>query len=104
MPDFVGQQNLERVYQVILVLAGCIGCIVGYISRDLYLAVLIIGGGFGVASLLVVPDWPFWNLNHLKWQSAVAAEEITCLSPEQLQPAVELETKSTEKIIAKKNK
>lgn len=55
-----GQVGLRRVVQVI-------SFIVGYFLQDIKLAVFVALGGTALTFLVVVPPWPFFNKNPVKW-------------------------------------
>lgn len=44
-----------------------ISFIVGYVLQDIKLAVFIALGGTALTFLIVVPAWPFFNKNPVKW-------------------------------------
>ncbi|CDW54028.1 Probable signal peptidase complex subunit 1 [Trichuris trichiura] len=57
--DFVGQAKAERTYQVVLVIAGVIGFVVGYSMQQFSITIYTTLAGFLLACMLVLPPWPF---------------------------------------------
>lgn len=65
--DFQGQSLAEEIGTYSLILAGILSFLIGYIKQDIILALWIGLGGAAVSIILVVPPWPFYNKNPLKW-------------------------------------
>ncbi|KAM7199831.1 Microsomal signal peptidase 12 kDa subunit (SPC12) domain containing protein [Rhypophila sp. PSN 637] len=65
--DFEGQKLAETIANVALSLVGAIAFIVGYILQDIKLALLIALGGTALTFVVVIPPWPFYNRNPVKW-------------------------------------
>jgi len=67
--DFHGQQRAERIFQVILVLAGCIGWLYGFFTQSMQNGMIVLGGGLAVSSVLTIPPWGFLRPQEkqLKW-------------------------------------
>ncbi|GAB1320584.1 hypothetical protein MFIFM68171_10794 [Madurella fahalii] len=65
--DFEGQKLAEFLVNVALTLVGTIAFVVGYILQDIKLAVYVALGGTALVFVLVVPPWPFFNRNPVKW-------------------------------------
>ncbi|VDO65027.1 unnamed protein product [Heligmosomoides polygyrus] len=57
--DFAGQKTAERVFQVIIVLAGIIGFLVGFATQQLSHAIYTVLAGAALSALIVLPPWPF---------------------------------------------
>jgi len=66
--DYQGQELCEQLYQIIIALSGVIGFSWGYIQQTFWLTFLWCAGGFVVASLVCVPDWPMYRRHPLAWQ------------------------------------
>jgi len=66
--DYAGQALCEQLYQLILLLAGLIGFGLGYKEQSFWLTFLWCCGGFVVATLVCVPDWPIYRKHPLPWQ------------------------------------
>ncbi|CAD5206217.1 unnamed protein product [Bursaphelenchus okinawaensis] len=69
--DFVGQQRAERVMQLILVISGIIGFLVGFWFEQISYMVFTILGGSAFAGLIMLPPWPCFRKNSLNWQPAL---------------------------------
>ncbi|KAM7192673.1 putative signal peptidase complex subunit 1 [Naviculisporaceae sp. PSN 640] len=65
--DFEGQKLAELIANVALILVGTIAFIVGYILQDIKLALFIALGGTALTFVVVIPPWPFYNRNPVKW-------------------------------------
>ena len=55
----------------LLLVCQLIGFIVGYRAQSFWLTFLWCVGGLVVATLVCVPDWPFYSRHPLAWQAAV---------------------------------
>ncbi|PNH07576.1 Signal peptidase complex subunit 1 [Tetrabaena socialis] len=73
--DFVGQRRAENVLMAIVIAFAAVSFVVGYAQKDFALMVKINGVGLALALLVVLPDWPFFNLNQWKWLPALVPEE-----------------------------
>ena len=65
--DFRGQKLAERMYQVILVIAGIIAFLAGYLSGSFDTMSYVFTCGVIVAVILCVPDWNYFNQHPVKW-------------------------------------
>ncbi|KAH8149857.1 uncharacterized protein LAJ45_06009 [Morchella importuna] len=65
--DFEGQRLAEQLTTVLLGLAGIVAFLVGFVMKDLSYTVWIGLGGTALTVLAVVPPWPMYNRNGLKW-------------------------------------
>ncbi|KAK4114097.1 signal peptidase-like protein [Canariomyces notabilis] len=65
--DFEGQKLAEFLVNVALMLVGAIAFFAGYLLQDIKLAVYLGLGGTVLVFVLVVPPWPFFNRNPVKW-------------------------------------
>ncbi|KAH6850245.1 microsomal signal peptidase 12 kDa subunit-domain-containing protein [Chaetomium sp. MPI-CAGE-AT-0009] len=65
--DFEGQKLVELLINVALSLVGAIAFFVGYFLQDIKLAVYVGLLGTAAVFVLVVPPWPFFNRNPVKW-------------------------------------
>lgn len=65
--DFEGQKLAELLATIALIIVGAISFLVGFLLQDIALALKIGLAGTGLAFLLVVPPWPFFNRNPVKW-------------------------------------
>ncbi|KAI8061651.1 hypothetical protein BC940DRAFT_310056 [Gongronella butleri] len=65
--DFQGQRLNEQILQAVLVLSSILAFVVGYVKESMFLTLVISGGGFVLAALLVLPPWPMYRKHPLKW-------------------------------------
>ncbi|KAJ2906204.1 microsomal signal peptidase 12kDa subunit [Zalerion maritima] len=65
--DFEGQKLAEQLGTISLIISGFLSFIIGYIQQDIKLALWTGLGGTAATFLLVVPPWPFFNKNPVKW-------------------------------------
>ncbi|KAK7963680.1 hypothetical protein PG996_008627 [Apiospora saccharicola] len=65
--DFEGQKLAEIISTLMLSLVGAIAFFVGYFMQDIALALKVGLAGTAVTFLVVVPPWPFFNKNPVKW-------------------------------------
>ncbi|KAK4459626.1 microsomal signal peptidase 12 kDa subunit-domain-containing protein [Cladorrhinum samala] len=65
--DFEGQKLAELLVNIALSLVGALALFAGYFLQDIKLAVYLGLGGTAATFLLVVPPWPFFNKNPVKW-------------------------------------
>ncbi|CAF0812490.1 unnamed protein product [Brachionus calyciflorus] len=72
--DFVGQRRAERLFQVIVSVFAVIGFVYGFIVQKFSFTLIILAVGVGLSALAVLPPWPFWKRNQLKWQKVVKVE------------------------------
>lgn len=66
--DYRGQALSETLQQIINVLFGVIGFVYGYYIQSFWVTFLWCVTGFLVASLVCIPDWPWFNRHPLPWQ------------------------------------
>jgi hypothetical protein len=66
--DFTGQQQAERTYQVMIVVATVIGFFHGYAMDNFQYTVLWWGAASGLAALLTIPVWPLWARHPVAWR------------------------------------
>jgi len=65
--DFEGQKLAENLANIALTIVGAIAFLVGYFLQDIKLAVWVGLGGTALTFLVIVPAWPFFNKNPVKW-------------------------------------
>lgn len=73
--DFQGQRLAEQLFQYIILLFGVVGFIWGYICEQFSQTVYILGAGFLLACLLVLPPWGMYRRHNLEWQKPVTASQ-----------------------------
>ncbi|KAL1889795.1 hypothetical protein Sste5346_008653 [Sporothrix stenoceras] len=65
--DFEGQRLCDTLATILLCAVGAITFVVGYILQDIKLAVYIALGGTALTFVAIIPPWPFFNKNPVKW-------------------------------------
>ncbi|KAF2219011.1 microsomal signal peptidase 12 kDa subunit-domain-containing protein [Elsinoe ampelina] len=65
--DFEGQRLAEVLSNVLLSVVGVTAFLAGYISDNITYTLWLLLGGAAFALLIVVPPWPFYNRNPVKW-------------------------------------
>ncbi|CAK7274436.1 hypothetical protein SEPCBS119000_006170 [Sporothrix epigloea] len=65
--DFEGQKLCESLATILLCIVGAVTFIVGYILQDIKLSLWIALGGTAITFVAIVPPWPFYNKNPVKW-------------------------------------
>lgn len=73
--DWQGQKLAEQLMQILLLIAAVVAFVVGYTTASFRTMMLIYAGGVGVATLITVPNWPFFNRHPLKWLDPSEAEK-----------------------------
>ncbi|KAL7806464.1 microsomal signal peptidase 12 kDa subunit domain-containing protein [Trichoderma gracile] len=71
--DFEGQRRAEGFATLFLALTGLIAFNVGYVLQDIVKCVYVGLGGTVLTFLVVIPPWPFYNRNPVKWLPAGSA-------------------------------
>ncbi|KAL6730953.1 hypothetical protein Aduo_001870 [Ancylostoma duodenale] len=80
--DFPGQKAAERTFQrwticfqVIIVLSGIIGFLIGFSTQQLSHAIYTVLAGAALSALIVLPPWPFlFRKNPIVWQPVTPSE------------------------------
>jgi len=72
--DFEGQKTAEYLATGLLAILGGLAFIVGYILQDIKLALQLGLGGAVVTAFAVVPPWPFFNKNPVRWLPVAGSE------------------------------
>eukprot|EP00882_Tetradesmus_deserticola_P012879 GHRQ01013651.1.p1 GENE.GHRQ01013651.1~~GHRQ01013651.1.p1 ORF type:complete len:110 (+),score=27.54 GHRQ01013651.1:192-521(+) len=65
--DFEGQRLAEQWLIKLLIVFAALGFLVGYLTANFALMTYITAAGVAITSLLVVPDWPCFRRQPLKW-------------------------------------
>ncbi|KHN97679.1 Microsomal signal peptidase 12kDa subunit [Metarhizium album ARSEF 1941] len=68
--DFDGQRRAEGVATLLLALSALLAFNIGYLYQDIQKAMYTGLGGTALTFILVVPPWPFYNKNPVKWLPA----------------------------------
>jgi signal peptidase complex subunit 1 len=68
--DFRGQSLADFLTTFLLVATSILAVIVGFTTQDIYKTLYIGLGGTTLTSLLVVPQWPFYNKKPELWLPA----------------------------------
>lgn len=71
--DLKGQELAEFLLQIILFGSSLAGFVVGYMFNSFALSLGVLAVGTVVATIILVPDWPFYNKNPNKWSSLPTA-------------------------------
>ncbi|CAM1510319.1 Fc.00g006540.m01.CDS01 [Cosmosporella sp. VM-42] len=74
--DFGGQKLAEQLATVLLVASGWLAFVVGYFLQDIKLAVYVGLAGTVSTFLVVVPPWPFFKRQPVRWLPAGAAYDL----------------------------
>jgi len=54
---------------------AAVGFFWGFYVQQFSQTLMILALGVGITCLAVLPPWPFWNRNPLKWQKPVVKKE-----------------------------
>jgi signal peptidase complex subunit 1 len=65
--DFEGQRAAERLQTHMLFYFAAAAFLLGYLTGNFQLMVLLYAAGGVLALVLVVPDWPMFNKHPLQW-------------------------------------
>ncbi|KAK6922404.1 Signal peptidase complex subunit 1 [Dillenia turbinata] len=65
--DWQGQKLAEQLMQIMLVAFAVVAFLTGYLMNSFQTMLLIYASGVLLTTLITVPNWPFFNRNHLKW-------------------------------------
>uniref|UniRef100_A0A7S0XMX7 Signal peptidase complex subunit 1 n=1 Tax=Elphidium margaritaceum TaxID=933848 RepID=A0A7S0XMX7_9EUKA len=74
--DWIGIRRAERIAQLILILSAFASVIYAYINEWFPYTTFGMVGGFGVASLISVPDWPWFNMHPVGWHTAIDPDKV----------------------------
>jgi signal peptidase complex subunit 1 len=72
--DFEGQRLAELLATALLATVGGIVFIVGFFLQDIKLALYIGLAGTALTFVLIVPPWPFFKRNPVKWLPVAGSE------------------------------
>ncbi|TFK38382.1 microsomal signal peptidase 12 kDa subunit-domain-containing protein [Crucibulum laeve] len=75
--DFAGQQLIDQVARIVLVLTTIISFIVGFALQSLSVTFGIFGASTLILALAVIPPWPMFNKNPAKWLPAVSSSSTS---------------------------
>ena len=67
--------------QVLVVLFGLIGFVVGYLQQDFRITFVWLAAGSGIAAVICLPDWPWWNRHPIHWLPGEEEEEVRVVTP-----------------------
>ncbi|KAK7319051.1 hypothetical protein RJT34_03763 [Clitoria ternatea] len=65
--DWQGQKVAELLMQIMLLSFAVIAFASGYVMASFQLMILMYAGGVVLTTLIIVPNWPFFNRHPLKW-------------------------------------
>ncbi|CAN8283894.1 unnamed protein product [Cochlearia groenlandica] len=73
--DWQGQRLVEQMMQILLAISGVVAVAVGYATESFRTMMLLYAGGVFLATVITVPNWSLYNVNHLKWLDPIEAEK-----------------------------
>ncbi|KAI9864592.1 MAG: hypothetical protein M1813_003081 [Trichoglossum hirsutum] len=65
--DFEGQRLADFLTTTLLFVSGALAFVVGIVMQEIYLTTYIGLGGAALTFLIVLPPWPFFNQNPIRW-------------------------------------
>ncbi|EPE07246.1 microsomal signal peptidase 12kda subunit [Ophiostoma piceae UAMH 11346] len=65
--DFEGQRLSEQLSLILMYSVSAVSVLAGYLLQDIRLCMLIVLGGTALTGLIVIPPWPFYKNNPVKW-------------------------------------
>ncbi|ORX62520.1 microsomal signal peptidase 12 kDa subunit [Anaeromyces robustus] len=65
--DFKGQELTEKLMQLILIVFAVISFVVGFIMQSVRISCYIMLAGMIITALVILPPWPFYNKNPIKF-------------------------------------
>jgi signal peptidase complex subunit 1 len=69
--DYQGQKISELIFYWVIIIFGAIGWVIGYFHQDFSYVFYPWLSGVAIATVLCVPDWPFYNRHPIKWLDSV---------------------------------
>lgn len=72
--DYQGQKLAELLLMRLIIALAAISFIVGYALGDFSLMCYVNAAGLALVCLVVLPDWPFFNRNGVRWLGALKPE------------------------------
>ncbi|KAL9267185.1 Signal peptidase complex subunit 1-like protein [Drosera capensis] len=73
--DWQGQKLAEHLLQIFLIAFAITAFIVGYSLASFQLMLAVYAGGVVLTSLMIIPNWPWFNKHPLKWLEPGEAEK-----------------------------
>ncbi|ORX44173.1 microsomal signal peptidase subunit [Piromyces finnis] len=73
--DFEGQKLTEKLMQIILIVFGIISFTVGFCLKSVSISCKIMAVGIIVTALVILPPWPFYCKNPIKFLPVEKKEE-----------------------------
>merc|ERR1719411_552129 len=73
--DWTGIKRAERIMQILLILCAIGSVSYAFINDWFPYTTFGMIGGFGLASLISVPNWPWFNRNPVGWHKAIDPEK-----------------------------
>ncbi|KAJ3523305.1 hypothetical protein NM688_g8751 [Phlebia brevispora] len=74
--DFEGQKQVEQTTKVVLTALTILSFIVGFVLQSLRVTFAVFGSGTVLLLLVVIPQWPMYNRNPVKWLPAKEKEKV----------------------------
>ncbi|EAU81683.1 hypothetical protein CC1G_02699 [Coprinopsis cinerea okayama7 len=79
--DFVGQNLVEQIARVVLIAGAVISFIAGFALQSLSVTFGVYGAIVAVLALVILPAWPMFNKNPVKWlPSSETSEKKTAVA------------------------
>jgi len=72
--DFEGQKFAESLSVGLLSALGGIVFLIGFFLQDIKLCLQLGLGGAALTALVIVPPWPFYNKNPVRWLPPAGSE------------------------------
>merc|ERR1712244_113052 len=73
--DWTGIKRAARIMQILLILCAIGSVSYAFINDWFPYTTFGMIGGFGLASLISVPNWPWFNRNPVGWHKAIDPEK-----------------------------
>eukprot|EP01139_Manchomonas_bermudensis_P009229 Amastigsp_a212524_4.p2 type:complete len:101 gc:universal Amastigsp_a212524_4:36-338(+) len=73
--DLQGMALLERLLQIIFTIATAISFVVGLATASFVNSMWVFVGGVAAATIICVPDWPFFNRSPLQFLPPLGDDE-----------------------------
>ncbi|GMH27688.1 hypothetical protein Nepgr_029531 [Nepenthes gracilis] len=88
--DWQGQKAAEQLMQIMLIAFAVVAFLTGFAFGSFQMMLLVYAGGVVLTSLIIIPNWPFFNRHPLKWLDPSDADRYP-----KPQPTVSAKKKST---------
>lgn len=82
--DFDGQKFSELLATILLATSGAIAFVVGFVLQDIKLALYIGLAGTALTFVAIVPPWPFFKRNPVKWLPTAQSQHTNLVVPQEI--------------------